>query len=69
MGRVGFDSNDRYCLNGLRLVPALSSNYLNYGSNGYQYRTEFEQYNKIISHGSAGAGPASSRFEPRVVKF
>ncbi|MEM9777100.1 MAG: FG-GAP-like repeat-containing protein, partial [Chloroflexota bacterium] len=50
---VDFDSNDRYCLNGERLV-AISGTY---GANGTEYRTEHDTFSRIISHGQAGNGP------------
>lgn len=46
---VNFNSADRYCLNGQRLIAV--------GPN--EYRTENETFAKIISSGSAGNGPAS----------
>ncbi|MBU2709379.1 hypothetical protein KCM76_25535, partial [Zooshikella marina] len=51
---VDFDDNDKYCLNGQRLV-AINGDY---GANGTEYRTEHNSYKKIISYGSAGSGPA-----------
>lgn len=54
---VNFDANDRFCLDGQRLVPISGA----YGADGTQYRTEVESFSKIISHGTTGSGPA--RFE------
>jgi RHS repeat-associated protein len=54
-GGINYDANDRYCLDGQRLV-AVSGNY---GADGTEYRTETESYTRIISYGSAGNGPAS----------
>ena len=51
---VDFDSNDKYCLDGQRLVLTSGS----YGGNGAQYRTENESFSKIVSYGTAGSGPA-----------
>ncbi|MBH5400955.1 VCBS repeat-containing protein [Bradyrhizobium sp. CNPSo 4010] len=53
-GGVNFDANDRFCMNGQRLVATSGT----YGGDGTQYRTEIESLAKIISHGSAGSGPA-----------
>lgn len=57
-GSLNFDANDRYCLEGKRLVPKNDVSYDGYGSDGYEYRTELESYSKIVSYGSAGSGPA-----------
>ncbi|MGJ5135614.1 FG-GAP-like repeat-containing protein [Bradyrhizobium oligotrophicum] len=53
-GGVNYDSNDRFCLDGQRLVAIAGV----YGADGAEYRTEIDSYSKIISHGSAGNGPA-----------
>ncbi|MGZ3236215.1 MAG: FG-GAP-like repeat-containing protein [Burkholderiaceae bacterium] len=53
-GAVNFDNNDRYCLDGQRLI-AISGTY---GANGTEYRTELDQFSKIVSYGTAGYGPA-----------
>ncbi|MES2356514.1 MAG: FG-GAP-like repeat-containing protein [Pseudomonadota bacterium] len=53
-GSVNFDTNDRYCLDGQRLMVVSGSN----GADGAQYRTERDSFTKIISYGSAGNGPA-----------
>lgn len=58
-GSVKFDANDRYCLDGARLVAIAGS----YGADGTEYRTEIESFSRVISHGAAGAGP--SWFEVR----
>lgn len=52
-GSVGFDANDRFCLDGDRLVAVSGA----YGADGTEYRTEVESYSKIISHGTTGTGP------------
>lgn len=54
-GGINYDSNDRYCLDGQRLV-AISGTY---GADGTEYRTETESHTRIISYGTAGNGPAS----------
>lgn len=51
---VDYDSNDRFCLDGQRLVAVVG----NYGSNGTEYRTENESYTKVVSFGTKGNSPA-----------
>ena len=53
-GSVNYDADDRFCLDGQRLVAINGS----YGADGTEYRTEIESFAKIISRGSAGTGPA-----------
>jgi len=53
-GGVNFDGNDRFCLNGHRLMAISGS----YGADGTQYRTELDEFSKVISYGAAGTGPA-----------
>ncbi|MNK12748.1 hypothetical protein D3C87_308230 [compost metagenome] len=53
-GSVNYDANDRFCLDGQRLM-AVSGNY---GSDGTEYRTEIESYSKVIGYGNAGNGPS-----------
>jgi hypothetical protein len=55
-GAVNYDSNDRFCLEGQRLVPA-SGSYAGYGNDGFEYRTERESFTRIVSYESAGNGP------------
>jgi RHS repeat-associated protein len=52
---VNFDANDRFCLDGQRLVLVSGT----YGVAGSEYRTELESFTKITALGSAGSGPAS----------
>lgn len=52
-GRVSLDWNDRFCLDGQRLMAVSGS----YGANGTEYRTERETFAKVISYGTAGNGP------------
>ena len=54
-GGINYDSNDRFCLDGQRLM-AISGTY---GGNGTEYRTEVDSGVKVISSGTAGSGPAS----------
>ena len=53
-GGINYDANDRFCLEGERLV-AISGTY---GADSTEYRTEREGFSKIVSYGSAGTGPA-----------
>ena len=52
---INYDANDRYCLDGQRLIVVSGA----YGANGAEYRTERESFAKIVSYGVAGSGPAS----------
>src|SRR5581483_9325732 len=54
LGAVTFASADRFCMDGQRLVLLSGT----YGADGAQYRTEVETFSEIISHGTAGSGPA-----------
>ena len=54
-GSVNYDGNDRYCLDGQRLIAISGSE----GGDGTEYRTERESFAKIVSYGIAGRGPAS----------
>lgn len=53
-GFINYDANDRFCLDGQRLI-AISGTY---GADGTEYRTELESFVKVVSRGSAGGGPA-----------
>jgi hypothetical protein len=46
-GGVNYDVNDRFCLDGQRLVAVSGP----YGGDGTEYRTELESFSKIISYG------------------
>jgi len=54
-GSVNFDMNDRYCLDGQRLVLVSGT----YGVAGSEYRTELDSFSRIIASGTAGNGVAS----------
>lgn len=54
-GSVNFDANDRFCIDGQRLVAISGS----YGAPNAEYRTETESYSHIISYGTTGMGPTS----------
>ena len=51
---VNYNTNDKYCMDGQRLVAVTGA----YGANGAEYRTERESFTKIISYGTAGNGPS-----------
>jgi hypothetical protein len=53
-GAVNYDANDRFCLDGQRLIAITGAD----GADGTEYRTEIESFSRIISHGTAGTGPA-----------
>jgi RHS repeat-associated protein len=53
-GGVNYDSGDRFCMEGQRLV-AISGTY---GATGTEYRTEIDGFTKVVSYGSSGSGPA-----------
>jgi len=55
---VSYDNDDRYCLDGQRLVKVGTTGV--YGGDGVEYRTERESFTKVISHGQVpapGNGP------------
>lgn len=52
-GSINYDANDRFCLDGERLIVASGA----YGANATEYRTEKETFAKITSYGAAGTGP------------
>ena len=54
-GGVNLDADDRFCLDGQRLVATDGT----YGADGTVYSTELASFSKIVSYGTAGAGPAS----------
>jgi RHS repeat-associated protein len=53
-GGVNYDTNDRFCLDGQRLILISGT----YGADGSQYRTEIDGFSQITAHGQAGNGPA-----------
>jgi RHS repeat-associated protein len=53
-GGVNLDANDRYSLDGNRLLVLNSATY---GSTGASYETETKTFSNIISAGTAGNGP------------
>ncbi|HSQ97746.1 MAG TPA: RHS repeat-associated core domain-containing protein [Rickettsiales bacterium] len=52
-GGVNFDANDRFCVDGERLMAV----YGIYGADGTEYRTEREKWIKFYSKGTCGVGP------------
>ncbi|CAN7239120.1 FG-GAP-like repeat-containing protein [Polaromonas sp. LjRoot131] len=54
-GSVNFSINDRYCLDGQRLILVSGT----YGTAGSEYRTELDGFSRIIASGTAGNGVAS----------
>jgi hypothetical protein len=52
-GGVNYDANDRFCLDGQRLMAISGA----YGADLTEYRTERESFSKIVSYGAAGSGP------------
>ncbi|CAN7238865.1 FG-GAP-like repeat-containing protein [Polaromonas sp. LjRoot131] len=54
-GGVNFDMNDRYCLDGQRLILVSGT----YGTAGSEYKTELDSFSKIVASGTAGNGVAS----------
>ncbi len=53
-GSIGFDLNDRYCLDGQRLILVSGSE----GLAGAEYRTERDSFSRIVAYGNAGNGPS-----------
>lgn len=49
-GSVNYDANDRFCMEGQRLV-AISGTY---GANNTEYRTEIEGFSKVVSYTTGG---------------
>jgi len=50
---VDFDAEDKFCLNGQRLVAVSGA----YGANETEYRTSFEEFTKVVSYETSGNGP------------
>jgi hypothetical protein len=51
-GAVNYDGNDRYCIDGQRLMVVSGS----YGVKGAAYRTEIESYRRVVQTGPATDG-------------
>ncbi|MBL6938546.1 MAG: VCBS repeat-containing protein [Alphaproteobacteria bacterium] len=52
-GGVNYDSNDKFCLDGQRLIVTSGA----YGADSSQYRTEVDTFTKVIAHTSGSNGP------------
>ncbi len=52
-GAVNYDANDRFCMEGQRLVAVSSGTY---GADGMHYRTEIDGFSDIASVGTASSG-------------
>ena len=57
-GGINYDANDRFCLDGARLIPVNGGAN---GANGTEYRTQNDSFARVISYGAAGSGPAYFR--------
>ena len=53
-GEVNYDANDKFCLDGERLIAINAGAYI---ANGQEYRTEHESFTRIIAYGVTGFGP------------
>ncbi len=51
---VSLDWFDRFCLDGQRLMVVKGV----YGADGTEYRTEIDDFSRVVSRGQAGKGPA-----------
>jgi hypothetical protein len=60
-GAVKFDMNDRYCMDGQRLILVSGT----YGVAGSEYRTELDSFSKIVASGTAGNGVASFKVQTK----
>lgn len=54
-GSVNYDSRDKFCFEGQRLILNGGGNY---GGDGTTYRTEVDGFSEFIAHGQLGGGPA-----------
>ncbi|HEY2010592.1 MAG TPA: FG-GAP-like repeat-containing protein [Rhizomicrobium sp.] len=57
-GSVNYDSNDRFCMDGQRLISTGTTSTLCSSGTGTVYSTEIESFSRVISCGSSGSGPA-----------
>jgi len=53
VGGINFDTEDRYCLDGQRLIAISGDD----GKGGTEYRTEIESFSKVISYGTSESNP------------
>ncbi len=54
---VRMDSDDRFCMDGQRLLMVNSSNPDHYGNDGIEYRTETDSFTRVVSYGDVGGSP------------
>ena len=60
-GTVSFNANDRFCLDGIRLINIAG----NYGAAGSEYRTEVETWRRVVAGGTCLSGPCSFTIQER----
>ncbi|WP_158044666.1 FG-GAP-like repeat-containing protein [Skermanella pratensis] len=56
-GAVDIDSNDRFCLDGQRLIKVSGGG--EYGSDGSVYQTQMQSWTRVTATGTCGTGPCS----------
>ncbi len=61
VGAINFDINDRFCLDGFRLVAVEGI----YGADGTVYRTELEKFSRITSYKDVNDGHLSFKVETK----
>ncbi len=54
-GSINYDTNDRFCLNGQRLMLINGSSGHSYGDDLSEYRTEIDSFTRVIAHCLAGS--------------
>ena len=60
-GHINFDTHDRFCLDGQRLVEVPGTG--GYGQDGTEYRTRQDGFSRIISFGSVAVGSGPAKFK------
>ncbi len=77
-GSVNFDTNDRFCLDGQRLVLTGQNGVrppptaVTYGANNAEYRTERDSFTRVVSLGGTPSAPQSFRAwtkDGRILEF
>ena len=63
MGGINYDTNDRFCLDGERLIVV---NGFADGASGAEYRTEHESFSRVKSFGACGGGPCNWTVEGQI---
>ncbi len=56
-GGIEFDDDDRFCLDGQRLILVNAV----YGADGSEYRTEIDTFTRVVAVGRTGNGPTGFR--------